>query len=227
MSPSRRGGTGSRCAGARSLTRVARYFDVHPENPQARVIGQIIDVVRGGGLIAYPTDSCFALGVQMGNADGLARIRDIRDLDAKHHFTLVCKDFSQMSQFVQIDKAAFRAVRACTPGAYTFILPATREVPRRLQHPKKATVGVRIPRHAVVHELLAELGEPMVSSTLLLPGEDVPPTFGWDIKERLDHVVDAVVDSGECGVEPTTVVDLSGSEPQILRRGAGDPTRFE
>jgi tRNA threonylcarbamoyl adenosine modification protein (Sua5/YciO/YrdC/YwlC family) len=206
---------------------VARYFDVHPDNPQARVIGQIADVVRGNGLIAYPTDSCFALGTRMGNADGLARIREIRHLDTKHHFTLMCSDFAQLSQFVQVDKSIFRAVRACTPGSYTFILPATREVPRRLQHPKKQTVGVRIPRHAVVQAVLAELGEPLVSSTLLLPGEEDPPTMGWDIKERLDHAVDAVVDSGECGVELTTVIDLSGPEPLILRRGAGDPTRFE
>jgi tRNA threonylcarbamoyl adenosine modification protein (Sua5/YciO/YrdC/YwlC family) len=206
---------------------VARFLDVHPDNPQPRAIGQVVEILRAGGLIAYPTDSCYALGCQMGNADALQRVRDIRHLGATHDFTLVCRDFAQLSQFVRVDKAAFRSVRACTPGPYTFILPATREVPRRLQHPRKQTVGVRIPRHCVVQAILAEIGEPLVSSTLLLPGDDEPPTQGWDIKERLDHVLDAVVDSGECGTDPTTVVDLSGTEPVVLRRGAGDASRFE
>jgi tRNA threonylcarbamoyl adenosine modification protein (Sua5/YciO/YrdC/YwlC family) len=206
---------------------MARYFDVHPENPQARSIAQAADIVREGGLIAYPTDSCFALGCAMGNVHGLQRIRDIRHLDDRHHFTLVCADFAQLGQYVQVSTAMFRTVKACTPGSYTFILPASREVPRKLQNPKKMTVGVRIPKHTVVQALLTELGEPIVSSTLLLPDEAEPLTVGWDIKERLDHLVDAVVDSGDCGVEPTTVVDLSGEEPVILRVGAGDPTRFE
>jgi tRNA threonylcarbamoyl adenosine modification protein (Sua5/YciO/YrdC/YwlC family) len=161
---------------------VARYFDVHPDNPQSRAIGQVVDIVRSDGLIAYPTDSCFALGCQIGNADGLARIREIRQLDAHHHFTLVCLDFSQLSQFVHVSNAVFRAVKACTPGPYTFILPATKEVPRRLLHPKKLTVGVRIPSDAVVRALLTELGEPLVSSTLLLPGDDEPMTQGWEIR---------------------------------------------
>ena len=206
---------------------MARYFDVHPENPQARSIAQAADIVREGGLIAYPTDSCFALGCAMGNVHGLQRIRDIRHLDDRHHFTLVCADFAQLGQYVQVSTAMFRTVKACTPGSYTFILPASREVPRKLQNPKKMTVGVRIPKHTVVQALLTELGEPIVSSTLLLPDEAEPLTVGWDIKERLDHLVDAVVDSGDCGVEPTTVVDLSGEEPVIIRVGAGDPTRFE
>jgi len=206
---------------------MARYFDVHPDNPQRRAIGQVVDLVRGGGLIAYPTDSCFALGCAIGNAEGLARIRTIRRLDDRHHFTLVCADFAQLGQFVQISNAVFRAVKAATPGQYTFILPATKEVPRRLLHPKKKTVGVRIPDHRVVQALLAELGEPLLSSTLLLPDEETPPTIGWEIKEALDHAVDGVVDSGECGTEPTTVVDLSGPEPEIVRKGAGDPARFE
>jgi tRNA threonylcarbamoyl adenosine modification protein (Sua5/YciO/YrdC/YwlC family) len=206
---------------------MARYVDVHPENPQRRAIGQVVELVRGGGLIAYPTDSCFALGCAIGNADGLARIRQIRRLDDKHHFTLVCRDFAQLGQFVQVSNAVFRAVKAATPGQYTFILPATKEVPRRLLHPKKKTVGVRIPEHRVVQALLDELGEPLLSSTLLLPDAEEPPTQGWEIKETLDHAVDAVVDSGECGTEPTTVVDLSGPEPEIVRKGAGDPSRFE
>lgn len=200
---------------------------MHPDNPQARSIGQIVELIRGGGLIAYPTDSCFALGCQLGNREGLARIRQIRHLDDRHHFTLVCRDFAQLGQFVQVNNAVFRLVKAATPGSYTFILPATPEVPRRLLHPKKHTVGVRIPRHTVVQSMLTELGEPLVSSTLLLPDQDEPMTQGWEIKERLDHVVDAVIDSGDCGIEPTTVIDLSTEQPEILRRGAGDSARFE
>ncbi|MGC4773223.1 L-threonylcarbamoyladenylate synthase [Micromonospora sp. DT44] len=206
---------------------MARYYDVHPENPQPRVIRQVADLVRGGGLVAYPTDSCYALGIQLGNQDGLDRIRQIRHLDDRHHFTLVCRDFAQLGQFVQISNAVFRLVKASTPGSYTFILPATKEVPRRMLHPKKRTVGVRVPRHTVTQALLAELGEPLVSSTLTLPGEEEPMTQGWEIKEQLDHQLDAVLDAGECGMEPTTVIDLSGPEPEILRRGAGDVSRFE
>jgi tRNA threonylcarbamoyl adenosine modification protein (Sua5/YciO/YrdC/YwlC family) len=206
---------------------MARYYDVHPDNPQARSIQQVVELIRGGGLIAYPTDSCFAFGCQLGNRAGLDRIREIRRLDERHHFTLVCRDFAQLGQFVQISNSVFRSVKACTPGSYTFILPATREVPRRLMHPKKRTVGVRVPGHPVAQALLAELGEPLLSSTLLLPGEDQPMTQGWEIKERLDHLLDAVIDGGECGTDPTTVVDLSQAEPEILRRGAGDPSRFE
>ncbi len=206
---------------------MARYFDVHPDNPQVRSIRQVVELVRSGGLIAYPTDSCFAFGCQLGNRAGLDRIREIRRLDDRHHFTLVCRDFAQLGQFVQVSTSVFRLVNASTPGSYTFILPATREVPRRLLHPKKRTVGVRVPKHTVAQALLAELGEPLVSSTLLLPTQDEPMTQGWEIKERLDHVLDAVVDAGDCGTEPTTVVDLSQPEPEILRRGAGNPARFE
>ena len=206
---------------------MARYFDVHPVDPQRRAISQVVDLVRDGGLIAYPTDSCFALGCQLGNSDGLNRIREIRHLDGKHHFTLVCRDFAQLGQFVHLDNTVFRLIKASTPGRYTFILPATKEVPRRLLRPKKKTVGVRIPQHAVAQALLAELEEPLLSSTLLLPDEPEPMTHGWEIKERLDHAVDAVVDSGDCGTEPTTVIDLCGSEPEIVRLGAGDPSPFE
>ncbi|MFD8912515.1 L-threonylcarbamoyladenylate synthase [Streptomyces sp. NPDC059575] len=206
---------------------MAKYYDVHPDNPQPRAIAQIADAVRSGALIAYPTDSCYALGCQLGSKDGMERIRSIRQLDDRHHFTLMCRDFAQLGQFVRIDNDVFRAIKAATPGSYTFILPATPEVPRKLLHPKKRTVGVRIPDHVVTQALLAELGEPLVSSTLLLPDEEEPPTQGWEIKDRLDHVVDAVVDSGECGTEPTTVVDFSGGAPEIVRRGAGDASLFE
>ena len=206
---------------------MARYFDVHPDNPQRRAIGLVADIVRDGGLVAYPTDSCFALGCQLGNKQGLERIREIRHLDDGHHFTLVCRDFAQLGQFVQVSNAVFRLVKASTPGSFTFILPASKDVPRRLLHPKKKTVGVRIPEHPVVHALLTELGEPLLSSTLLLPDQDEPLTQGWDIKERLDNAVDAVIDSGDCGTVPTTVIDMSQDEPEIVRRGAGDPSRFE
>ncbi|MFF4273683.1 L-threonylcarbamoyladenylate synthase [Streptomyces sp. NPDC001536] len=206
---------------------MAKYFDVHPDNPQPRTISQVADSIRDGALIAYPTDSCYALGCKLGSRDGIDRIRTIRKLDDRHHFTLVCQDFAQLGQFVRIDNDVFRAIKASTPGSYTFILPATREVPRMLQHPKKKTVGVRIPDHVVTHALLTELGEPLLSSTLLLPDEDEPMTQGWEIKDRLDHVLDAVVDSGECGTEPTTVIDFSNGEAEIIRHGAGDTSRFE
>jgi tRNA threonylcarbamoyl adenosine modification protein (Sua5/YciO/YrdC/YwlC family) len=206
---------------------MAKYFDVHPDNPQRRSISQVIDIVKSDGLIAYPTDSCFALGCQLGNREGLDRIRSIRHLDERHHFTLVCRDFAQLGQFVQVGNTVFRAIKSATPGSYTFILPATKEVPRRLLHPKKKTVGVRIPDHGVTQALLAELGEPLLSSTLLLPDQEEPLTQGWEIKDLLDHVLDAVIDSGDCGTEPTTVIDFSQDEPEILRRGAGDTSRFE
>jgi tRNA threonylcarbamoyl adenosine modification protein (Sua5/YciO/YrdC/YwlC family) len=205
---------------------VAKYFDVHPENPQRRSVGQIVDLVRSGGLIAYPTDSCFALGCQLGNKAGLERIRSIHHLDDRHHFTLVCHDFAQLGQFVYLSNAVFRAVKAATPGPYTFILPATKEVPRRLMQTRKKTVGVRIPDHVVTQSILTELGEPLLSSTLLLPGEEEPMTQGWEIKEALDHVVDAVIDSGDCGTEPTTVIDFSEDEIEVIREGAGDLARF-
>jgi tRNA threonylcarbamoyl adenosine modification protein (Sua5/YciO/YrdC/YwlC family) len=206
---------------------MARYVDVHPDNPQPRVIAQIADVVRDDGLIAYPTDSGYALGARLGNREGRDRILAIRELDEKHHFTLMCSDFAQLGQFVQVSNSAFRAIRSATPGPYTFILPATAEVPRRLLHPKKRTVGVRIPDHAVCQALLTELGEPMVSSSLILPGETEPRALGWEIKEELDHVVDLVLEAGETLAQPTTVVDWSEGYPEIVRVGAGDVDRFE
>ena len=206
---------------------MATFYDVHPVDPQPRSIAQVVQIMRDGGLVAYPTDSGFALGCQLGNQDGLTRMRQIRELDDKHHFTLLCRDFSQLGQLVHVDNAVFRAVKAATPGCYTFILPATGEVPRRLLHPKKRTVGVRIPDHKVAQALLAELGEPILTTTLLMPGEDEPMSEGWEIKELLDHQVDAVIDSGDAGREPTTVVDFSSGAPEVLRVGAGDPSPFE
>jgi tRNA threonylcarbamoyl adenosine modification protein (Sua5/YciO/YrdC/YwlC family) len=205
---------------------MARYVDIHPDNPQPRMVEQIVAALRDDALIAYPTDSGYALGSRIGNKDGRDRILQIRGLDDKHHFTLVCKDFSQLGQMVHVDNHAFRAIRAATPGPYTFILPAMPDVPRRLLHPKKRTVGVRIPDHLVVQAILEELGEPILSSTLILPGESEPRTMGWDVKEDLDHEVDLVIEAGETPAEPTTVVDWSEGAPEVLRRGAGDPTRF-
>ncbi|PKW25375.1 L-threonylcarbamoyladenylate synthase [Phycicoccus duodecadis] len=201
---------------------MARYLDVHPVDPQPRAIAQTVDILRAGGLVAYPTDSGYALGALMGDQQAKDRIRTIRRLDDRHHYTLVCRDFAQLGQLVHVDNHVFRAVKAATPGPYTFILPATQEVPRRLLHAKKKTVGVRIPEHPVVRELLAALGEPLLSSTLILPGETEPMTQGWEVKETLDHVVDVVLDSGECGTEPTTVVDFTGDPAgEVVRAGAG------
>jgi tRNA threonylcarbamoyl adenosine modification protein (Sua5/YciO/YrdC/YwlC family) len=205
---------------------MARYFDVHPLNPQPRSIAQVVAMLRDDAVIAYPTDSSYALGCRLDNPHGADRIRKIRDLDERHHFTLVCADFAQLGQLVHLDNGPFRALRAATPGPYTFILPATKEVPRRLAHPKKKTVGVRIPDHPVVKALLEALGQPMLSSTLLLPGAEHPMSDGWQIKEELDHVIDAVLDAGECGLDPSTVVDWSEGYPEVIRVGAGDPSPF-
>jgi tRNA threonylcarbamoyl adenosine modification protein (Sua5/YciO/YrdC/YwlC family) len=205
---------------------MATYVNLHPDNPQPRLVAQIADAVRDGGLIAYPTDSGYALGCQLGNRDGRDRILRIRGLDERHHLTLMCADFAQMGQLVRVANSAFRAIKAATPGPYTFILPATHEVPRRLMHPKKHTVGVRIPDHVFDQALLAELGEPLLTSTLILPGESEPRSLGWDIKETLDHEVDVVVEAGETPAQPTTMIDWSEDYPEVVRIGAGDPQRF-
>ena len=205
---------------------MARFIDIHPETPQQRSVDQAVAVLNDGGLVAIPTDSGYALAAQLGNKDALDRIRSIRRLDDKHHFTLVCKDFAQLGQFVHVDNAIFRAVKNATPGPYTFILPATREVPRRLLHPKKKTVGARIPDHAVVQALLDALGEPILTSTLILPGETDAMTEGWLVQEALEHEVDAIVESGEVTADPTTVIDFVDGVPEVVREGAGDVSRF-
>jgi tRNA threonylcarbamoyl adenosine modification protein (Sua5/YciO/YrdC/YwlC family) len=207
---------------------MATFVDLHPENPQARLIQQVVDALRDDdALIAYPTDSGYALGCRIGNRDGRDRMLRIRDLDDRHHFTLVCHDFAQLGQFVHISNAAFRAIKAATPGPYTFILPGTPEVPRRLLHPKKRTVGARIPDHVLVQTLLEALGEPLLSTTLILPGEDQARTDSWGIKEDLDHQVDLVLECGDVIAQPTTVIDWSDDAPEVVRAGAGDPERFE
>ncbi len=191
-------------------------------NPQARLIRRAADIVREGGVIAYPTDSCYALGFHIGDKDALERVRRIRQADRNHHFTLVCRDLSDIGKYAKVDTWQFRLLKACTPGAYTFLLPATRETPRRLQHERRRTIGIRVPDHPVPLALLEDLGEPMMSSTLMLPGDEAPLTDGPEIRARLEHQIDAVLDGGHCGFVPTTVVDLAVYPPAILRHGKGD-----
>lgn len=205
---------------------MARFVEMHPRDPQPRAVSQVVAMLRDDALVAYPTDSCYALGAAIGSHTAAERIRRIRHLNDRHHFTLVCADFAQLGQLVYLDNVQFRAIKAVTPGPYTFILPATKEVPRQLAHPRKKTVGVRVPDHPVALALVRELGTPLLSSTLLLPGHDEPMTDGWAIKEELDHMVDVVIDAGETGTEPTTVVDWSSGDPEVVRVGAGDPERF-
>jgi tRNA threonylcarbamoyl adenosine modification protein (Sua5/YciO/YrdC/YwlC family) len=201
---------------------VAEYLKLHPVDPQPRLIRQAAELLRGGGLIAYPTDSCYALGWHLGDSAALERVRRIRNADRHHHFTMVCADLAQVGRFARLETWQFRMLRACLPGPYTFLLKATRETPRRLQHDRRRTIGVRIPDHRVPQLLLAELGEPMMSSTLLVGADPQPLTAGSEIQERLDHEIDAILDGGDCGTEPTTVVDLSVTPPVIVRRGKGD-----
>ena len=207
---------------AKTYEILAEYLQLHPVTPQLRLIRQAAEIVRRGGLIAYPTDSCYALGWHLGDAAALERVRRIRQADRHHHFTLVCADLAQVGHFARLETWQFRMLRACLPGPYTFLLRATRETPRRLQHARKRTIGVRIPDHPVVHQLLAELGEPLMSSTLLIGGDVEPLTSGAEIAARLDHELDAILDGGDCGTEPTTVVDLSVSPPTIVRAGKGE-----
>jgi tRNA threonylcarbamoyl adenosine modification protein (Sua5/YciO/YrdC/YwlC family) len=202
---------------------MARFVDLHPVTPQARLIGQVVDLLRGGGVIAYPTDSGYALGCALDTKEGQDRIRAIRRLSDRHHFTLVCRDFGQLGQLVIVTNSDYRLVKQLTPGPYTFVLPATKEVPRRMLQPKKLTVGVRVPDHPVVSALLDALGEPMLSTTLLLPGDTDPMTDGWQVEERIGASIDAVLDSGECGAEPTTVLNLTGRGGPVVERLGADP----
>lgn len=200
---------------------MALYLEVHPVNPQPRLLKQAVDIIRAGGVIAYPTDSCYALGCHIGDKDALERLRRIRGADKHHHFTLVCRDLAEVSRFARVENWQFRMLKSLAPGPYTFLLPATKEVPRRVQHAKRQTIGIRVPDHPVPRLLLAELGEPLMSSTLLLPGEDLPLTDGDMIRDRLDNALDAIVDGGHCGIEPTTVIDLAVSPPVVVRQGKG------
>ncbi|MFL0808893.1 MAG: threonylcarbamoyl-AMP synthase [Agarilytica sp.] len=206
---------------------MAQFFNIHPENPQGRLIEQAVDIVRRGGLIAYPTDSAYALGCHIGDKFALDRIRAIRQLDKHHNFTLMCRDLSELANYARVDNQAFRLIKSHTPGPYTFILSATSEVPRRLQHAKRKTLGMRVPQNNIALALLEALGEPIMTSTLILPGDEFPMTDPYDIRETLEHQLELVIDGGFCGMEPTSVIDMSSEEPAILRRGCGDVSAFE
>lgn len=201
-------------------------FELHPKNPQQRLVRQAAEIVRGGGVIAYPTDSCYALGCHIGDKDALERIRRIRDADRHHHFTLVCRDLTEIAKYARVDTPQFRLLKTCTPGPYTFLLEATREVPRRLQHEKRRTIGIRVPDHPVPRMLLEELGEPIMSSTLMLPGDELPLNDAAEIESRLGAQLDAILDGGACGLEPTTVVDLAATPPAVVRVGRGSVAPF-
>ncbi len=206
---------------------MSQFYQIHPENPQARLIRNAVDIIHNGGVVVYPTDSGYALGCHIGDKTALDRIRRIRKLDDKHNFTLVCRDLSEIATYAKVNNTSYRLLRHTTPGAYTFILHATSEVPRRLMHPKRKTVGLRVPDNAIAAALLADLGEPLMSVTLIMPGDEFPLTDPYDIRETLEHEVDLVIDGGYCGMEPTTVVDLADDRSVILRAGKGDVTPFQ
>ncbi len=205
---------------------MAQFFSINPDNPQLRLIRQAAAIVRADGVIVYPTDSCYALGCHLGDKNAMTRIRTIRQVDDRHHFTLVCRDLAEISHYARVDNSQYRLLKASTPGSYTFILEATREVPRRLQHPKRNTIGLRIPHHPVVQALLEELKEPLLSSTLMLPGDEFPLNDAEEIRDRLEHQVELVLDGGPCGLEMTTVIDLTGEVPKLTRQGKGSLIPF-
>lgn len=206
---------------------MAQYFEIHPKNPQRRLIKQAVDIMRAGGVIVYPTDSSYAIGCHIGDKSSMDRIRRIRRLDKKHNFTLVARDLSEISLYAKIDNEQFRMIKAYTPGPYTFIVPATRQLPRRIQNPKRKTIGLRIPDSEIVRSLLTELKEPIMSSTLILPKQDLPMSDPHEIRNILEHEVDAVIDGGLCGFEPTTVIEWVGDTPVVRREGKGNTTAFE
>lgn len=205
---------------------MAQFFSIHTENPHSRLIKQAVNIVRDGGVIVYPTDSSYALGCQIGNKNAMSRIRTIRQVDDKHHFTLVCRNLAEISLYARVDNTQYRLLKANTPGSYTFILQASREVPRRLQHPKRYTIGLRIPDHPVALALLEEMDEPLLSSTLILPGDEFPMNDAEEIRKRLEHQVDLVMDAGSCGLEMTTVIDLTDDVPVLVRKGKGNLEPF-
>ncbi|NIO42996.1 MAG: threonylcarbamoyl-AMP synthase [Burkholderiales bacterium] len=205
---------------------MAQYLKIHPMNPQQRLIRQAVEVLRAGGLIVYPTDSCYALGCKIGNKEALDRLRAVRQIDERHHFTLVCSGLSEISQYARVDNAQYRALRMATPGSYTFILQASRDVPKRVVNFRGKTIGLRVPDHPVVSGLLEELGEPILSSTLILPGQELPPADIGDVREELEHKVDMIINSGSCGLEMTTVIDLTNEVPRLIRAGKGPLTPF-
>lgn len=205
---------------------MAQFFSIHPDNPQQRLIAQVVTILNKGGVIAYPTDSSYALGCHLGDKSAMDQIRQIRRVDQNHNFTLVARDLSEISVYARISNEQYRIIRAYTPGAYTFILPATRQLPRRLQHPKRKTIGIRIPDSRIALELLQALGEPIMSSTLIMPGDSMPLSDPDQIRQQLEHQVDLIIDGGACGIEPTTVIEWMGDQPKIIRVGKGDPQAF-
>jgi tRNA threonylcarbamoyl adenosine modification protein (Sua5/YciO/YrdC/YwlC family) len=211
---------------SKSSKTMSQYFRIHPDNPQLRLIRQAADIIRRGGVIVYPTDSSYALGCQIGDKNALNRIRQIRRLQPKHNFTLVCRDLSELATYAKVDNSAYRLLRSCTPGAYTFILPATREVPRRLVHPRKKTIGIRVPDNRVCQTLLEELGGPIMSTTLILPGDHYPLSDPGEIRDMLQHQVDLIVDGGYGGLEITTMISLETDSPEVMREGLGDIAPF-
>lgn len=200
---------------------MSQYFQIHPDNPQLRLVHQAVEIVRADGLIVYPTDSSYALGCHVGDKQGMERIRRIRELDKQHNFTLVCRDLAEIATYAKVDNTAYRLMKSLTPGPYTFILRATHEVPRRLQNPKRKTIGIRVPDNPITQALLEELGEPLMSSTLILPGREMPETDAHDIRGKLEHDVDLVIDGGHCGLEPTTVLEMIDGVPGVVRQGCG------
>ena len=205
---------------------MSQYFEIHPETPQPRLINQAVKIIREGGVIVYPTDSTFALGCGMGEKQALDRIRQIRQLGKEHNFTLACRDLSEIGTYARVENTVYRLLKAFTPGPYTFVLRATGEVPRRLQHPKRKTIGIRVPDHPVASALLEALGEPLMSTSLLLPDQELPFTDAQDVREAIGRQLDLIIDSGPCGMEPSTVVDLHDGVPVVLRRGKGDAAVF-
>ena len=205
------------------------YLQIHPDDPQSRHLARAAEIVREGGVIAFPTDSCYALGCHLGDKDAVDRIRAIREVDERHHLTLMCRDLSEIAQYARVDNAQYRLLKATTPGSYTFILEGTKELPRRVLHPKRKTIGLRVPEHKVALALLAELGEPLLTATLALPGDEAPLTEGWEIQDRLDGRLELILDGGHCGTAPTTVIDLTGGVPELVRAGRGslDPFAFD
>ena len=206
---------------------MSQFYQIHPEDPQARLIRHAVDIIRAGGVVVYPTDSAYALGCHIGDKSALDRIRRIRKLDDRHNFTLVCRDLAEIATYAKVNNSVYRLLRHATPGPYTFILRATSEVPRRLLHPRRKTVGLRVPGNPIAAALLADLGEPLMSVTLIMPGDDLPLIDPYEIREILEHEVDLVIDGGYCGMEPTTVVDLADDTPLVLRVGKGDIAPFE
>lgn len=206
---------------------MSQFFQIHPENPQQRLVRQAVDIIRSGGVIAYPTDSAYALACDIGNKNGADRIRTIRKLTEKHNFTLVCRDLSDIALYAKVNNGQYRQIKSHTPGPYTFILQATSEVPRRLMNPKRRQIGIRIPDNKITLALVEELGHPLMSTTLSLPNEELPMTDPYDIRASLEHSLDLVIDGGFCGFEASSVIDLSENEPVVLRRGCGDVTAFE